>query len=1725
MTQILGGAGGGRGGKPTIVADNKRSQDSVEFILGICEGPIAGLIDGPQSFYLNDTPLQSASGQDNFEAFELHTYAGADAASRIFPQFGGTASNIQVGVPLAQYVPITRTTPSSVRGVTDRLEVRIVFNQLVLTNDKGDQLDATATYRILYKRSDQANWRAFVGGTEGGASLKMSSIGNGRNGTVSSRVDNTPFSGNLAVSSQKQQASMVLAGAVFAPVWIGPNYYTHRADKPYASMYFNPSNGNYFIATDSAGLSQISSNVNVSWTIGGSDSRGSNMVTVSMLASPQGIVTLSGKTNSSYVKEYVRAIPDADRSYTGDWDIRVEKLTADTDQYLFVDMSWESFQCIDTDQNLTFNNLALVRGLGASSNQFTSMPTFSGIYAGKLVRMPTNYNPITRVYTGIWNGTFKIGYTDNPAWCLYDLLVDTKYGFKAHYPELVVDKWSFYEAAQWCDVLVPRSGATGFQPRYTYHDLMDQPRAGLEAAQYIASIFGGILNTDLNGTIRLKLDKPGTPVQIFGPESVSIDGFQYQFADMTSRANEMLVTFINPELNWSQDVREVSVPSYVTANGRIPMDFVAVGCIDPFEAQRRAQIRMISANTEITTVTFTAARPGMLLEPYDLIGITDPYMNWGVAGRIKTRVGNVITLRDPLFLSGLANYTMTVQTKTGPVDVTVQNTGGSVSKELTIISGTLTADLPDHAQFALASTTIGLVKPFRVLSIQEDDSDADMFTISAIEVNLNKYGDADNMTASPPRKYAFEQSLIPATPVDVECESGTRHLYVTGSGMVQARIQVTWEQDPTSFVEKYEVHYRRADRDAYSMLTVNGTDAYIPNVEEGMIYQIFVRAVNNLNRKSPASAITSHTVIGKDEPPSVPVNAVTTQIGPDIRVDWDDITDLDLSHYEVRLGGTTWENAARLGTSKASVYTHANASSGTLIYRIKSVDTSNNFSTVALSKTHTVPLPLQPSMTVSLSGPNYVARITPPAGDVVPIKEYVLKLNGTEVFRGASTTYSARVTWTGSRTFDVAAVNTAGQVSPSFTATLSITPPAAVSLQQYFSEGNAVLSWNIPSASLPIERYIVRNKTGGVILDADLKATTYIIPVRWTGSREFEVTAVDSAGNLGTPASVVCTVVPPVVQNLQSRLFRSTLELTWQSTAGTLPIKNYSVHLGETFLSSTYYMLGIPGEDQEGAVIATLNALNYSTPVDWNGTRSYYIVAHDIMDNLSEPSRVFETVDPPEAPGVTATVVDKSIRLQWIQPSSELRVREYEIYRDDELVQKVSATAVLVPINFSGPKTYRVRAIDEAGNPGAYGEAIVNISAPSSFVFDGVIVKDEVRLSWTTPTGSLPISEYVITRGVADTLVTRISANSFALKVNWLGSETFKITAYDIAGNSSPVQAKSLTVSATTAPVVRPEVLDNNVLLRWTLGTGTLPIVATEIRRGAVFATATVLQTVDATFATFFEFSAGNYTYWLVHIDTAGNYGTPSQSSVTVTQPPDFILQTDFDSNLGGTRTLSLLDAGKLYFGVDPVQSYQNHFIADSFASPQAQIAAGFPLFLQPNNTGNASYQEIFDYGAVLISSLITVTPTVESISGNPTMLVDIEARETTTAPWTMIANGVNQGFASNFRYVRFTLRMIKDSRDDLISVSRINIRLNSKLITDSGKGVANAADTTGTQVNFSTGFVDIQSISVTPLSTTARVAVYDFVDAPYPTNFKVYLYDTNGNRLTGDFSWQARGF
>ena len=395
-------------------------------------------------------------------------------------------------------------------------------------------------------------------------------------------------------------------------------------------------------------------------------------------------------------------------------------------------------------------------------------------------------------------------------------------------------------------------------------------------------------------------------------------------------------------------------------------------------------------------------------------------------------------------------------------------------------------------------------------------------------------------------------------------------------------------------------------------------------------------------------------------------------------------------------------------------------------------------------------------------------------------------------------------------------------------------------------------------------------------------------------------------------------------------------------------------------------------------------------------------------------------------------------------------------------------------------------------------------------------------------------------------------------------------------------------INAPSQPTITQQVVDNNVLLRWNDCTASLPVTAYELRRGATWASATVIGTKQGGFTTIFETQSGTYTYWLAGIDTAGNYGTPGSVVASVNQPPDYILRLNQASAFSGTLTNMVVDAGVAVAAVNTTETYEQHFTSRGWTTPQNQIDAGYTHWILPGQT-TGTYEETIDYGAVVAGSKITQALSTTTVSGTMTIAPRISIKLNAGDAWTDY--DAESVYATNFRYIKFRYLFTGSGGDDLIQLNSLNYRLDSKLRNDFGAGTAKAplsgtysrsgtlvtvtatahgmangdlidldftsgtaadgvytvanvttntftvttaaSGTTsgnvtlhagGTVVSFGIAFVDVEAISVTPSGTSAQIAIYNFVDAPNPTTFKVLLFDTAGSRVAGAFSWSARG-
>ena len=288
------------------------------------------------------------------------------------------------------------------------------------------------------------------------------------------------------------------------------------------------------------------------------------------------------------------------------------------------------------------------------------------------------------------------------------------------------------------------------------------------------------------------------------------------------------------------------------------------------------------------------------------------------------------------------------------------------------------------------------------------------------------------------------------------------------------------------------------------------------------------------------------------------------------------------------------------------------------------------------------------------------------------------------------------------------------------------------------------------------------------------------------------------------------------------------------------------------------------------------------------------------------------------------------------------------------------------------------------------------------------------------------------------------------------------------------------------------------------------------------------------------------FTYWIAAVDSANNTGEPKSVTATVNQPPDYILRTNVNStfvsnastNTTVTKTNAFADSGSLFVNVDTSRTYQDHFIGTgSSSSPQypnwnsfETAAGGQNPYGLPSAT-SGSYQEILDYGTSLAGTKIVATLTGPHAAGStsitPKISISADNSSYTDYPGsaTTDASSSHNTFGTSFRYVKFRYDFASAGNDDLLKITAFNMRLETKQKTDAGNGTASASDSGGTTVNFAVGFVDVESITVTPKGSSAPViAIYDFTDTPNPTSFKVLLYNTSGTRVSGDFSWTARG-
>ncbi len=781
MSQLKGG-----GGKPKTppspvnTPDNLRSEDVVEMVLGLSEGPIEGLSNGAKSFYVGETALERQDGSRNFEEFELKVLPGeAEPESLIF-KLGGEASNNQVGVGLAHGVPLTRQTQD---GNIDAIDVRLVVQSLYKSVEEGKNpgvFDNTFEFKIRYKPVSATEWAdwyeaaAFVPGT-----------------------------GNPHVSeydSSWSPDSYQVDGVWYDPQDIG---------KTWSSSGFMTA---------------------ILWMIDQQNNQPGGW-------NPPNGLYIRGKTTSTYVKEYripVQRIPEP-------YEIQVERISPDSsltgDPRYIAEVQWESYQTIDKLPK-RYPHTALVHVSGRSTDQFTSVPQMSGIYKGLIVRVPTNFDPIARTYTGTWDGLWKTAWTDSPVWLLYEAIHNDRWGWAA-YTNVNWSKYEAYDLAQITDHILPNG-----RPRYTFNAYLTETMDGREFCRYLAGSFNSIIVDDNNGNVRVLMDKDDAAVDLIGPESI-IGDFEYTYTETNTRFNDLTVVFRNKVIDYNEDRRRIKSQEQIDQFGRIPFDFVAVGCTNENEALRKASRRLVSATTETEMVNFKINRRATNWSPYEIILVTDPYKGYGESGRFKSYSGSTITLRDPLYLEAGVPYGLSIQSEEGVITRTLTSVTTGWTTTLTVNTA-LDSFIYQKAQFSLTHAgSIGLPKPYRILSLSESGDDD--WSVMAIEVNRLKFAAEDEAEIVGEPEYTFVRQRNPAPPTNLVIENLSR-ASPDGTMVYEARVDFTPPND--AYVRRYEVRFRQVGETEYEVRDTDGSGLVVQLPRDGM-WEFQVQSKNIWNQQSP----------------------------------------------------------------------------------------------------------------------------------------------------------------------------------------------------------------------------------------------------------------------------------------------------------------------------------------------------------------------------------------------------------------------------------------------------------------------------------------------------------------------------------------------------------------------------------------------------------------------------------------------------------------------------------------------------------------------------------------------------------------------------------------------------------------------------------------------------------------------------------------------------------
>ncbi|MFS9593278.1 DUF1983 domain-containing protein [Enterobacter hormaechei] len=547
--------------------------------------------------------------------------------------------------------------------------------------------------------------------------------------------------------------------------------------------------------------------------------------------------TVTEKLSSLYELTHRINLPKAS---TG-WQIRVVRDTDDSTSQMLQNKTQVQAITEVIDARLRYPHTALLY-VSFNAKSFNNIPKISCKPKGRIIRIPSNYDPIARTYSGTWDGTFKWGWTNNPAWIWFDVLTEPRFGLGRRVTAQMLDKWELYRIAQRCDQKVPDGkGGDATEPRFMFDVYIQSQADAWQVIKDIAAGFNGMTFWG-NNMFNVVSDMPAdtSKLQILTRASV-VGKPVYSSGSEKTRFSSALINFSDPDNHYQDRTTAVMFPDLVKQFKFKQTQITAIGCTRESEAQRRGGWAVYS-NSLDRIITLQTGLDGYVYVPGTVFAFADERLSGRVyGGRITGYNAGLKAVTTDRGTSAVAGDTLMIRTQGGTVESRVIQTVNGT--QLVVATPFTAAPLP-NAVFVIDAGQLRL-QYFRVTNLKFDDEE-NTFTIIGAEYNASKYDAVDNNARldTPPI------SLIPTGLVNQPTNIAVSSYDAVRQGQRVATLTASWDAPvdkngkPQADVIAYRVQWKRGDNEWVNVPETGLRNIEVPGIFEGD-YLVRVRAINS----------------------------------------------------------------------------------------------------------------------------------------------------------------------------------------------------------------------------------------------------------------------------------------------------------------------------------------------------------------------------------------------------------------------------------------------------------------------------------------------------------------------------------------------------------------------------------------------------------------------------------------------------------------------------------------------------------------------------------------------------------------------------------------------------------------------------------------------------------------------------------------------------------------